>query len=57
MGLRWNLHAARPVSNRVAALLELADGKVVREVHYWDLYAALIQIGALPAPSAATPTS
>jgi len=45
-----------PVSNRVAALFELEDGKIVREAHYWDVYAFLIEIGALPAPGAATPT-
>jgi steroid delta-isomerase-like uncharacterized protein len=46
-----------PVSNRVAALFELADGKIVRESHYWDVYAFLINIGVLPAPGAATATA
>jgi ketosteroid isomerase-like protein len=42
-------YSGRPVSFRIAALFELADGKIVREAHYWN--------PSLPAPGAATPTS
>lgn len=37
------------VSLRVAAVCELADGKIRREAHYYDAYAFLIQLGLLPA--------
>jgi steroid delta-isomerase-like uncharacterized protein len=43
-------------SLRGASILELENGKVRRDREYWDAYAFLIALGALPAPSpAATP--
>jgi hypothetical protein len=39
----------QPVSFRIAALFGLADGKIVREAHYWN--------PSLPVPGTATPTS
>lgn len=49
--------SGQPVTVRGAALFELKAGRIVREAHYYDAYAFLIQLGALPAPSAvATPT-
>ena len=35
---------------------ELTDGKIRRYTEYWDAYAFLVQLGALPAPSAASGT-
>jgi steroid delta-isomerase-like uncharacterized protein len=47
----------QPVTVRGVALFELADRKIVREAHYYDAYAFLIQLGVLPAPgAAASPT-
>jgi steroid delta-isomerase-like uncharacterized protein len=46
--------SGRPVSTNNVALFELADGKIVRETHYYDYYAVLKQIGVLPAPGAAS---
>jgi steroid delta-isomerase-like uncharacterized protein len=34
------------------SIMELADGRIRREAHYYDAYALLIQLGALPAPGA-----
>ena len=34
----------------------MEDGKIERYTEYWDAYAFLVQLGALPAPAAATPT-
>lgn len=43
-------------SLRGASILELENGKVSDDREYWDAYAFLIALGALPAPSeAATP--
>jgi steroid delta-isomerase-like uncharacterized protein len=43
-----------PVSSNNVTLFELADGKIVRETHYYDYYSVLKQLGALPGPSAAS---
>lgn len=49
--------AGQRFSFRGASVFELADGKIQRYTEYWDAYAFLIQLGALPAPEAAgTPT-
>lgn len=43
-------------SLRGASVLQLENGKVRGDREYWDAYAFLIALGALPAPSpAATP--
>ncbi|MGH2616693.1 MAG: ester cyclase [Thermomicrobiales bacterium] len=48
----------QPVTIRGAALFELMDDLIVREAHYYDAYAFLVQLGVLPAPgAAATPTA
>jgi steroid delta-isomerase-like uncharacterized protein len=43
-------------SFRGASVFDLADGKIRRYTEYWDAYLFLVQLGALPAPRAATPT-
>ncbi len=50
--------AGQPFSFRGASVFELADGQIRRYTEYWDAYAFLVQLGALPAPGAApsTPT-
>jgi steroid delta-isomerase-like uncharacterized protein len=42
-------------SVRAALLFEFADGKIARYTEYWDAYAFLVQLGALPAPGTPTP--
>jgi steroid delta-isomerase-like uncharacterized protein len=39
-------------SFRGASIFELADGQIARYTEYWDAYAFLVQLGALPAPEA-----
>ena len=39
-----------------ASVFELTDGKIRRYTEYWDAYAFLVQLGALPAPGAAPAT-
>jgi steroid delta-isomerase-like uncharacterized protein len=49
--------AGQPFSFRGASVFEMEDGKIRRYTEYWDAYAFLVQLGALPAPEAAgTPT-
>jgi steroid delta-isomerase-like uncharacterized protein len=49
--------AGQPFSFRGASVFEMTDGKIQRYTEYWDAYAFLVQLGALPAPEAAgTPT-
>lgn len=50
--------AGQPFSFRGASVFELADGQIRRYTEYWDAFAFLVQLGALPAPGAApgTPT-
>ena len=49
--------AGQPFSFRGASVFEMTDGKIQRYTEYWDAYAFLVQLGALPAPeAAATPT-
>jgi steroid delta-isomerase-like uncharacterized protein len=47
------------VSLRGAVFIELAEGKIRREAHYYDAYTLLVQLGVLPAPETpeATPES
>lgn len=50
------------LSLRGAVFIELMDGRISREAHYYDAYALLVQLGLLPAPGAedapeATPAS
>ncbi len=47
--------AGQPFSFRGASVFELEDGKIRRYTEYWDAYAFLVQLGALPAPSTPTP--
>ena len=42
--------ADQPFSFRGASVFELEDGKVQRYTEYWDAYAFLVQLGALPPP-------
>ena len=50
--------AGQRFSFRGASVFELADGTIRRYTEYWDAYAFLVQLGALPAPgTAATPAS
>src|SRR5829696_3681088 len=42
--------AGQPFSFRGASVFELADGKIRHYTEYWDAYAFLVQLGALPAP-------
>jgi steroid delta-isomerase-like uncharacterized protein len=49
--------AGQHFSFRGASVFEMTDGKIQRYTEYWDAYAFLVQLGALPAPEAAgTPT-
>jgi len=49
--------AGQPFSFRGASVFKMEDGKIQRYTEYWDAYAFLVQLGALPAPeAAATPT-
>jgi steroid delta-isomerase-like uncharacterized protein len=49
--------ADQPFSFRGASVFEMEDGTIQRYTEYWDAYAFLVQLGALPAPEAAgTPT-
>jgi steroid delta-isomerase-like uncharacterized protein len=49
--------ADHPFSFRGASVFEMDEGKIQRYTEYWDAYAFLVQLGALPAPDvAATPT-
>jgi steroid delta-isomerase-like uncharacterized protein len=38
---------------RGSSVFELADSKIQRYTEYWDAYGFLVQLGALPAPTAA----
>jgi steroid delta-isomerase-like uncharacterized protein len=50
--------AGQPFSFRGASVFTLADGKIRHYTEYWDAYAFLVQLGAIPAPGgAATPTA
>jgi steroid delta-isomerase-like uncharacterized protein len=49
--------AGQRFSFRGASVVELADGKIRRYTEYWDAYAFLVQLGALPAPSTAPPST
>ena len=46
--------ASQPFSFRGASVFELTDGKIRHYTEYWDAYAFLVQLGALPAPGTAT---
>jgi steroid delta-isomerase-like uncharacterized protein len=48
--------AGQHFSLRGASVFELTDGKIRRYTEYWDAYAFLVQLGALPAPGAASGT-
>jgi steroid delta-isomerase-like uncharacterized protein len=49
--------AGQPFSFRGASVFAMTDGKIHHYTEYWDAYAFLVQLGALPAPQAAgTPT-
>jgi steroid delta-isomerase-like uncharacterized protein len=43
-------------SLRGASVFELTDGKIRRYTEYWDAYAFLVQLGALPAPGTVAST-
>jgi steroid delta-isomerase-like uncharacterized protein len=45
----------QPFSLRGVSIFELKDGQIARYTEYWDGYAFLVQLGALPPP--ATPAS
>lgn len=47
--------AGQPFTFRGVSVFALADGKIRRYTEYWDAYAFLVQLGALPAPG--TPAS
>jgi len=47
--------AGQHFSLRGDSVFELTDGKIRRYTEYWDAYAFLVQLGALPAPGAAPP--
>jgi steroid delta-isomerase-like uncharacterized protein len=47
----------QPFSFRGASVFELADGRVRRYTEYWDAFGFLVQLGALPAPGAAAPST
>ncbi|MCD6029296.1 MAG: hypothetical protein K0S78_1470 [Thermomicrobiales bacterium] len=49
--------AGQPFTFRGASVFELAGGKVLRYTEYWDAYTFLVQLGALPAPGAAPPST
>ncbi len=49
--------SGQPFSVRFATVFHLDGEKIRRNTDYFDNYAFLIQIGALPAPSGATPTA
>jgi steroid delta-isomerase-like uncharacterized protein len=50
--------SGQAVSLRVAAIFELAGNQIRREVHYYDTYSFLVQLGLLPAPGGeATPAT
>ena len=46
--------AGQPFTFRGASVFALAGGKILRYTEYWDAYAFLVQLGALPAPAAAS---
>jgi steroid delta-isomerase-like uncharacterized protein len=48
--------AGQHFSLRGASVFALTDGKIRRYTEYWDAYAFLVQLGALPAPGAASGT-
>lgn len=48
--------AGQHFSIRGDSVFELADGKIRRYTEYWDAYAFLVQLGALPAPGTAAVT-
>jgi steroid delta-isomerase-like uncharacterized protein len=41
----------QPFALRGVSLFDVADGRIVRYTEYWDAYAFLVQLGALPAPA------
>ena len=45
--------AGQHFSLRGDSVFELTDGKIRRYTEYWDAYAFLVQLGALPAPGTA----
>jgi steroid delta-isomerase-like uncharacterized protein len=47
--------AGQHFSLRGASVFELTDGKIRRYTEYWDAYAFLVQLGALPATGTAAP--
>jgi steroid delta-isomerase-like uncharacterized protein len=49
--------AGQPFTFRGASVFELADGEIRRYTEYWDAYTFLAQLGALPAPAAAAPST
>ncbi len=49
--------AGQPFSFRGASVFELTDGQVRRYTEYWDAYGFLVQLGALPAPGTAAPST
>src|SRR5215204_6153632 len=48
--------ADHPFSFQGVSGFEMTEGKIPRDTEYWDAYAFLVQLGALPAPAASTPT-
>ena len=49
--------AGQHFSLRGDSVSELTDGKIRRYTEYWDAYGFLVQLGALPAPGAAPPST
>jgi hypothetical protein len=45
-----------PFSFRGVSGFEMTEGKIPRDTEYWDAYAFLVQLGALPAPGTAPAT-
>ncbi len=49
--------SGQPFAVPFVSVFRLADGRIQRNTDYFDAYSFLIQIGALAAPGAATPTT
>jgi steroid delta-isomerase-like uncharacterized protein len=47
--------AGQTVTFRGASIVELEGDKIAADREYWDAYAFLVQVGALPAPGTPTP--
>ena len=48
------------ITIRGASILQMREGMIERETQYWDVYAILAQLGAVPgaaSPAAGTPTT